>query len=497
MKTITVAIENLETHPELNGMLFQKKRESVETTMLLYGVMNPIKVVQRDEKYYVIDGNVRLGIAKQYSEHFAKLECIHFDIPDSEVKRHYILFNSRGERSVLQILSEYKSACEFIGKQQGMKRDISQLRSKWRKVKNPDWKEIAALITGGHYSKTTLEKLETIVEEEMKLPASKRLGLVKKIDDGEISIDKAHSLTKLFTSKLDLERRAKEAKVLAMSFKNTSEKPYKIYHQSSLEMSAVENNSIDLIVTSHGYAGGQRQYRNQDNLSHGQEKTNEEYIENFGKFANEQFNKLKPGGVLTSIIGESYKGGYQSICARAELKLRDIGFEILDVVIWEKINQKYTPHDFRYQNVKENIIIAMKPGKDPTFNPQLRKGSVEKHTLKRTSSKGYYIANPETSITNVIRTSVFDPSVFKKIDPEFRHDAPAPEELYDLLIKTYSNPGDTILDPFMGSGTIGVGLKLGRKVIGYDVDQESIVFSQKRFEYFLKETENETLSIAA
>jgi DNA modification methylase len=57
-------------------------------------------------------------------------------------------------------------------------------------------------------------------------------------------------------------------------------------------------------------------------------------------------------------------------------------------------------------------------------------------------------------------------------------------------------PGDTIVDNFVGSGTVGVGLKLGRNVIGYDIDPASIDFCQKRFKAILGE-DVETLSIAA
>ena len=64
-------------------------------------------------------------------------------------------------------------------------------------------------------------------------------------------------------------------------------------------------------------------------------------------------------------------------------------------------------------------------------------------------------------------------------------------------MEAYSKPGDTILDSFVGSGTVGVGLKMGRNVIGYDVDHESIEFSQKRFEKYLEDGKKTSLSIAA
>jgi site-specific DNA-methyltransferase (adenine-specific)/modification methylase len=82
------------------------------------------------------------------------------------------------------------------------------------------------------------------------------------------------------------------------------------------------------------------------------------------------------------------------------------------------------------------------------------------------------------------------------VDSEFTHDAPAPEQIYEKFVKAYSLPGDTVLDNFVGSGTVGVALKLGRNVIGYDIDPVNIEFSKKRFEKFLGKS-IESYSIAA
>jgi len=111
-------------------------------------------------------------------------------------------------------------------------------------------------------------------------------------------------------------------------------------------------------------------------------------------------------------------------------------------------------------------------------------------------NRNFSMASPEADITNVITTGVFNKKEHSDIDEEFTHDAPAPEQIYETFIKAYSMPGDTIVDNFVGSGTVGVGLKLGRNVIGYDIDPASIDFCQKRFKAILGE-DVETLSIAA
>ena len=61
------------------------------------------------------------------------------------------------------------------------------------------------------------------------------------------------------------------------------------------------------------------------------------------------------------------------------------------------------------------------------------------------------------------------------------HPAPFPEELPNRLIKLFSFHGDTVLDPFIGSGTTAVSAKkLGRKFVGYDINPEYIKIAKNR-----------------
>jgi DNA modification methylase len=276
----------------------------------------------------------------------------------------------------------------------------------------------------------------------------------------------------------------------------SQDSPYQLYNKSSLVMNEVENNSVRLCLNSHPYMK-LRKYRNQESLRHGRESSREKYIANFRLFNAEVFKKLLPGGVLVTIIGETYKGGYKGICSHAELALEEIGYKIIDVVIWVKNNQQYAPHPFRFQNSYERIIVAVKPGAKPIFNEVLRKGSVEKFKVKKTSNDSFYLARPETCITNVITSDTHNPAELRVVDPHFFHDGPAPLAIYRPFIEAYSCPGDLIMDNFVGSGTIGVGLEMGRRVIGYDVDPVSIEFCHKRFEYFLKGEPKMDLTVAA
>lgn len=61
------------------------------------------------------------------------------------------------------------------------------------------------------------------------------------------------------------------------------------------------------------------------------------------------------------------------------------------------------------------------------------------------------------------------------------HPSQKPLALMEWLVATYSNPGDLILDPFMGSGTTGVAaVKLGRKFIGIEIDEGYFEIAKRR-----------------
>ena len=63
------------------------------------------------------------------------------------------------------------------------------------------------------------------------------------------------------------------------------------------------------------------------------------------------------------------------------------------------------------------------------------------------------------------------------------HPAQYPEELIERIIKVGTNPGDLVLDPFMGSGTTAaVAKRLGRKYVGYELEEEYIKIAKKRLE---------------
>jgi DNA modification methylase len=489
-------ISNLQIHPEVLKSYTETDLDKLVFTLAKYGQQNPVLVVERKGQLFIIDGVGRFTAAKQLNIPSLIYKII--DIDDKKVLQYRMIHNTNRKKSIAEICLEAEGFLNTLGKSQGKKRkelgfDNLNDDTHYGTI-GKDRFELTCHLLPVKLKASTLRKLMKVFWDEYNPEGKSKSGIFELLNEGRISIDKAYQLS------CDKDRKKKDktertkSKVLKQI--NGGKKLYQLYCKSSLIMDEIPDGSLDMTIDSHPYFQ-LRDYPNQDEMSHGQEPTVKEYLKNFQLFNEEKFKKLKPGGVLVTIIGETYRNGYQGVCSKAELVTKDIGFKVLDVVISGKTNPRYAPHPLRFQNSYERIIVAYKPGDEPHFEDVYRKGCVDTFKVKKTSINGFYIAKPETCIPNLIITPSYNSKELREIDPDFRHDAPCSPEIYKIFIEAYSKIGDTILDGFVGAGTVGVGLKMGRKVIGYDVDPLSIEFSQKRFEKYIQDSDEDSLSIAA
>ena len=491
----SIKVSELEIHPLVLEVKPVQSNEFITYSMKYYGQKTSIVVVERNGHYYVIDGTYRLQAAKDIGL-IRKLECEVLDIPDSEILIVRSNYNQKTKVHTSEICMNIEHMLGLMGNNQGKRNDLLGMKNmddeKEYGTAGKGNFEKACMLSGLKFSGRTLRKLMAVHEFEKN--EEHGLKLIDGIDSGKLSIDKAFNHMKDYIKKLgDIE---KTMLPTPSTFENQlNHVSYKLFNKSSMIMDEIEDNSITLFVDSHPYRK-LRKYRNQKEFKHGEEKTLEEYVSNFKLFCQEKKKKLKPGGVLVTILGETYQGGYNGVCTAVETALKEDGWEVIDVVIWVKQNQKYTPHPNRFVNSYERILVLRKPGDDTYFKQVKRKSSIGKYKVMPTSSGGTYVASPETCITNVITTNVHNPVEFQNVDENFRHQAPAPEVIYRTFIEAYSKPFDTIADGFMGSGTIGVGLSMGRSVVGYEVDKVSYSFCKERFENYLSNQEAD-LQLAA
>ena len=149
----------------------------------------------------------------------------------------------------------------------------------------------------------------------------------------------------------------------------------------------------------------------------------------------------------------------------------------------------------------ENILVFYK--NLPTYNPIKtsvnRKdiGRATKTNLLRSQQYGIEMMHTiwvETGLrypTDVIKFSNWNGSLFGKNFSHVKHPTAKPVDLLEYLIKSYSNPGDTILDNCMGSGSTGVAcVNTNRDFIGIELDDNYFSIAKDRIEAALKEVQN-------
>ena len=168
---------------------------------------------------------------------------------------------------------------------------------------------------------------------------------------------------------------------------------------------------------------------------------------------------LTPNGSLWVI------GSYHNIF-RVGSALQDLGFWILNDVVWRKTNPMPNFRGRRFTNAHETMIWAAKSQKSKyTFNYEAMKGLND--DLQMRSDWLLPICNGNERI--------------KGDDGRKAHPTQKPEALLHRVVLASTRVGDVILDPFFGSGTTGaVAKQLGRDFIGIERDPDYIVVAEKR-----------------
>jgi DNA modification methylase len=249
------------------------------------------------------------------------------------------------------------------------------------------------------------------------------------------------------------------------------------------KMKDIPDGSVDLTVTSPPY----------DNLR-SYNGNNEQWGEHVWKAVlQDLFRVTKKGGVVVWVVGDAtIKGSETGTSFKQALHAMECGFRLHDTMIYQK-NALPKNHN-RYEQDFEYMFVFSK-GKTKTFNairvPCLypekstaRKNSYfsetdEKNRAARSGKKRKPVG------ADKIKGNIWKINTGKghsTLDNEaFKHPAIFPEKLANDHILSWSNDGDTVFDPFMGSGTTGVAAKnLGRNFIGIEMDAEYFKIAQER-----------------
>jgi len=260
---------------------------------------------------------------------------------------------------------------------------------------------------------------------------------------------------------------------------------HRLINGDARDLSFLPDESIHLVITSPPYWNLKRYNENPDQIGH---------IENYEGFLNEirlvwehVFRILVPGGRLVCVVGDvcvsRRKFGrhlvfplHADICVLC----RKIGFDNLNPIIWHKIanasfevengskflGKPYEPNAI-IKNDMEFILMQRKPGgyRKPT-EEQRKLSKIDKKDFDAWFQQIWHITGASTR----------------------NHPAPFPLELATRLVRMFSFHGDTVLDPFCGTGTTMIAaLRYGRSSIGIDIEPE---YCRMAARYLKKESSN-------
>ena len=242
------------------------------------------------------------------------------------------------------------------------------------------------------------------------------------------------------------------------------------------KMGLIQDESVQLIVTSPPY-WQLKDYGHENQI--GFNDTYEQYINNLNLVWKECYRVLEPGCRLCVNIGDQfarsvYYGRYKVIPIHSEIIrfCENCGFDYMGSIVWQKPTSMHTTGganvmgSYPYPRggiVKidfENILIFKKLGKPSCPTNEAKEAS--KLTMEEWNE-------------------YFSSHWHFNGDKQNKHIATFPEELPMRFIRMFSFVGDTILDPFMGSGTTALAaLKHGRNSIGYEINKEFRSFYQNK-----------------
>jgi len=250
----------------------------------------------------------------------------------------------------------------------------------------------------------------------------------------------------------------------------------KIYNEDCLDtMARMSDNFVDLTVTSPPY-DNLRTYNSGIGLSWG------EHV--WKPLIDDLHRVTKEGGVVVWVVSDAtVEGSETGTSFNQALYFKEAGFDLYDTMIWEKPSPQ-APTEGRYYNVFEYMFVFSK-GKPKTLNLLADRknksfGQSSKRETRSCKEDRRYTGETRTVKEYSRRFNVW---IVSRGSSKTIHPAVFPEQLANDHILSWSNKGDLVYDPFMGSGTTAkMSLLNERNYIGSEISSDYCEICDLRLE---------------
>lgn len=230
-----------------------------------------------------------------------------------------------------------------------------------------------------------------------------------------------------------------------------------VHWSTSEDMHEVPDGSVQSVVTSPPY-WDLKDYGHEDQIG-AEDQSYEEYHDRLAAVWEECYDVLRPDGTMWVVVDNVMdRGDLTLLPYHVARRCQKVGFHLQDVVVWYKPTAIAGMTDRNVVNKKEYVVYLAKSEthefdddrervngvEDPAVGGDGRLGNLWRHPVKRGTVGGSVL-----------------------------HKAPYPTSLIDRIVKLSTDRGDTVLDPFLGSGTTAYSaLNAGRRCIGYEINTE-------------------------